>query len=87
VRQASKEQVDIMWPMATFFSPTDIGIVAVVALVLFGGTKIRDFARGAGQGIKEFKQAVREDEPASDPPPPAPTPTSTTPTNTTGTPS
>jgi sec-independent protein translocase protein TatA len=38
-------------------------IVAVVVL-LFGGKKIPELAKGLGQGIKNFKGAVKEDEPA-----------------------
>ncbi len=37
-------------------------IVAVVVL-LFGGKKIPELAKGLGQGIKNFKSAVKEDEP------------------------
>ena len=37
-------------------------IVAVVVL-LFGGKKIPELAKGLGQGIKNFKNAVKEDEP------------------------
>lgn len=36
-------------------------IVAVVVL-LFGGKKIPELAKGLGQGIKNFKSAVKEDE-------------------------
>jgi len=38
-------------------------IVAVVVL-MFGGKKIPELAKGLGQGIKNFKSAVKEDEPA-----------------------
>ncbi len=37
-------------------------IIAVVVL-LFGGKKIPELAKGLGQGIKNFKSAVKEDEP------------------------
>ena len=37
-------------------------IVAVVVL-LFGGKKIPELAKGLGQGIKNFKSAIKEDEP------------------------
>ncbi len=36
-------------------------IIAVVVL-LFGGKKIPELAKGLGQGIKNFKSAVKEDE-------------------------
>ncbi|VAY87514.1 Twin-arginine translocation protein TatA [hydrothermal vent metagenome] len=38
-------------------------IVAVVVL-MFGGKKIPELARGLGQGIKNFKSAVKDDEPS-----------------------
>ena len=37
-------------------------IVAVLVLLLFGGKKIPELMRGVGSGIKEFKDAVKEDE-------------------------
>jgi len=35
-------------------------IILVAVLILFGSKKIPEFARGLGQGIKEFKKASRE---------------------------
>ncbi len=40
-------------------------IVAVVVL-LFGGKKIPELAKGLGQGIKNFKSAIKEDEPTDE---------------------
>lgn len=37
-------------------------IVLVILLLLFGGKKIPELMRGMGTGIKEFKDAVKEDE-------------------------
>lgn len=37
-------------------------IVAIVVLLLFGGKKIPELMKGLGSGIKEFKDAVKEDE-------------------------
>ncbi|ACU06694.1 hypothetical protein FIC_00220 [Flavobacteriaceae bacterium 3519-10] len=37
-------------------------IVAVVLLILFGGRKIPEMMRGLGSGIKEFKDAVKEED-------------------------
>jgi sec-independent protein translocase protein TatA len=33
-------------------------IIGVVVLVLFGGTKIPQLARGFGEGIREFKKSI-----------------------------
>ena len=37
-------------------------IVAILLLVLFGGKKIPEMMRGLGSGIKEFKDAVKEED-------------------------
>jgi len=37
--------------------PAEIGVVAMVVLVLFGGRKIPELMKGLGQGIKEFNKA------------------------------
>jgi sec-independent protein translocase protein TatA len=39
-------------------------IVLVIVLVLFGAKKIPDLATGMGKGIKNFKNALKEDEEA-----------------------
>lgn len=36
-------------------------IVLVVVLLLFGGKKIPELMKGLGSGIKEFKDATKED--------------------------
>jgi len=36
-------------------------IIVVVILLLFGGKKIPELMRGLGSGIKEFKDATKED--------------------------
>ena len=43
--------------------PQIILIIAVV-LLLFGGRKIPELMRGLGSGIKEFKNATKEEAPA-----------------------
>lgn len=48
-------------------------IILIILLVLFGGSKLPELAKGLGKSIKEFKQATR-DEPAPPPPAPAPVP-------------
>jgi sec-independent protein translocase protein TatA len=39
-----------------------IAIIVVVILLLFGGRKIPELMRGLGSGIKEFKNAAKEEE-------------------------
>ena len=38
----------------------EILIIALVALLLFGAGRIADIGKGLGQGIKNFKQGLRE---------------------------
>ncbi len=42
--------------------PWQIGIIVLVILLLFGGKKIPEMMRGLGSGIKEFKDASKEEE-------------------------
>ncbi len=47
---------------------TEIILIVIVVLLLFGGKKIPELMRGLGGGIKEFKNAVKdEDKPKSEP--------------------
>jgi sec-independent protein translocase protein TatA len=47
--------------------PSGIELFAIVAVVvlLFGGKKIPELAKGIGKGIKDFKGAMKEDEPTT----------------------
>ena len=38
----------------------EITIILVVVLLLFGGKKLPELARGLGKGIKEFKKAKND---------------------------
>lgn len=40
---------------------TNILIILVVVLLLFGGKKIPELMKGLGSGIKEFKDATKEE--------------------------
>ncbi|NJB71488.1 sec-independent protein translocase protein TatA [Saonia flava] len=42
--------------------PWQIAIIVMVILLLFGGKKIPELMRGLGSGIKEFKDASKEEE-------------------------
>ena len=42
--------------------PWQIAIVVALVLLLFGGRKIPELMRGLGTGIKEFKDATKNDE-------------------------
>lgn len=38
----------------------EIILILAIALILFGGKKLPELAKGLGQGIREFKKATRE---------------------------
>ena len=44
----------------------EIFLIVAVIFLLFGARKLPQLAKGLGQGIKEFKGAVREDEQPTD---------------------
>jgi len=45
---------------AGFFGGWEIVVIVAAILVLFGAKRIPEFAKGLGQGIREFKKASRE---------------------------
>ena len=49
-----------MLPLA--IGPWQIALIVVIVLLLFGGKKIPELMRGLGSGIKEFKDASKEEE-------------------------
>ncbi|HVJ05900.1 MAG TPA: twin-arginine translocase TatA/TatE family subunit [Candidatus Saccharimonadales bacterium] len=36
-------------------------VILVIALIIFGPSKISDLGKGMGEGIKNFKNAMKED--------------------------
>ena len=40
--------------------PWEILLVILVIIILFGGKKIPELARGLGKGLREFKKTTRE---------------------------
>ena len=42
--------------------PTSIILIVVAILLLFGGKKIPELMKGLGSGIKEFKDASKDEE-------------------------
>ena len=48
------------------FGLTEILVILVIVVLLFGGRKIPELMKGLGTGIKEFKNAAKEgDQPAN----------------------
>jgi sec-independent protein translocase protein TatA len=48
---------------------SEILIILVIALLLFGAGRIADIGKGLGEGIKNFKKGIKEDD---EPPKPLP---------------
>jgi sec-independent protein translocase protein TatA len=44
------------------FGNQEILLCAIVALLLFGGKKIPELAKGLGAGIRNFKDAMKADD-------------------------
>ena len=40
--------------------PWEIALIILFVIILFGGKKLPELARGLGLGLKEFKKATRE---------------------------
>lgn len=45
---------------------TEIVLILLVLLLLFGGKKIPELMRGLGKGMKEFKDAQKGDAPSDE---------------------
>ena len=50
-------------PLAGLFGlgGSELMIILVILLLLFGGAKLPSLAKGLGQSIKEFKNAAKDD--------------------------
>jgi len=46
--------------------PTEIIVILVIVLLLFGGRKIPELMKGVGKGITEFKKGVNDDDQGKD---------------------
>ncbi len=42
---------------------TEIILIVAVALLLFGAGRIADIGKGLGEGIRNFKKGIKDDEP------------------------
>jgi len=43
---------------------TEILVILAIVLLLFGGKKIPELMKGLGSGLKEFKNAAKDGQPA-----------------------
>ena len=55
----------LITPLFTI-GPFQIVVIIIVALIVFGpiglGKKLGNLVKGTGQGVKEFKKALKDDE-------------------------
>jgi sec-independent protein translocase protein TatA len=47
-------------------SPVQLLIVALIILLLFGATRLSEIGKGLGEGIRNFKKGLQDDEPGAD---------------------
>ncbi len=46
-----------------FIGTTELLLISGIALLLFGGKKLPEMMRGLGQGVKQFKDGMKEIDP------------------------
>lgn len=42
--------------------PREILVILLVVLILFGGSRLSEIGKGLGEGIKNFKKGLKDDE-------------------------
>lgn len=48
-------------PALGVIGPTQLILIIVLIVIFFGAKKIPELMRGAGRGVKEFKDAINKD--------------------------
>ena len=51
-----------LFVIAGFIGAQEIIIILIIVLLLFGGRKIPELMKGLGKGMKEFKNATKEED-------------------------
>ena len=52
--------------MLRSIGPTELIVIILVFVLLFGGKKIPELAKGLGEGIRHFKGALKNEEEEKD---------------------
>ena len=47
-------------------------IILLIVIIIFGANKLPQLGKGIGQGLRNFKDSVKSDEPPPPPPPVSP---------------
>jgi len=50
-----------LFVIAGIVGPWQVILIVIIVLILFGGKKIPELMKGLGQGMKEFKNASKEE--------------------------
>jgi sec-independent protein translocase protein TatA len=45
--------------MGELFTPNHLMVIAVIAIVFFGGHKLPELGQGLGVGLREFKEGIK----------------------------
>lgn len=49
------------FPLFFSLGPTEMVILLVIVLILFGGSRLPSLMKGMGEGIRNFKHGMNED--------------------------
>lgn len=52
--------IDCFYTMFNNISSTEVIIIGIIAILVFGSSKLKDFAKGAGESAKELKKIKKE---------------------------
>ncbi len=50
--------------LGDLLQPMHLLVILIIALLFFGPSKLADLGKGLGEGIRHFKDALKEDPPA-----------------------
>ena len=53
--------MQILFVLLGMLGAWEIALIVIVVLIIFGGRKIPELMKGLGKGMKEFKNATKDD--------------------------
>jgi len=51
--------------LGDLLQPMHLLVILIIALLLFGPSKLADLGKGLGEGIRHFKNAMKDEPPAA----------------------